>query len=489
MRRILFVTSEAHPLIKTGGLGDVCGSLPQALLKLGEDVRILLPGYRFAMTRVRHLKTVVEFRVPAVADPVRLCETRLPGTSVKAWLIDAPAFYDRPGSPYTDTNHQPWHDNDVRFALFARVAAMVAQGITALQWRPDIVHCHDWQSGLTPALLSSLSPRPATVFTIHNLAYQGVFGYDSFAALQLPSALWSYTALEYHGQLSFIKGGIAFADRVTTVSPTYANEIQTPDFGHGLDGLLRHRAADLRGILNGIDPREWNPARDNALAAPYTQRKFIVGKRANKAALQAELGLPLRPDIPLMGMVSRLVEQKGVDLLLQALPGLLKQPLQVVVLGTGQAYFEQALSSMAKHYPTQVAVVIGYDEALAHRIIAGIDMFVMPSRFEPCGLTQLYSLRYGTVPVVRRVGGLADTVTDATEETLADGRADGVAFDGETGDALQAAVQRATALYHQQAVWHQLCLQGMRQDFSWRHSALEYQRLYDELVPRTGENL
>jgi len=483
MRKILFVASEAYPLMKTGGLGDVCGGLPQALAALGDDVRLLLPGYQVSLARAGSLKTVAEITLPSLALPVRLLETRLPGTRIKTWLIDFPSAYDRPGNPYQNSAGHDWPDNAERFALLARVAVALSQGIARLRWKPDIVHCHDWQAGLVPALLSVEAVRPATVFTIHNLAYQGLFPHETFSALGLPAALWSLDGLEFNGQLSFIKGGIAFADRVTTVSPTYAREIQTAEFGHGLDGLLRHRVALLRGILNGIDTKIWNPLHDDAIAVRYGAGRMRMGKSANKAALQTELGLANEAATPLLGMVSRLVHQKGIDLLLQALPLLLENPLHCVVLGSGESGYEQALRELADRYPERLSVFIGYDEALAHRIIAGADLFLMPSRFEPCGLTQFYSLRYGTVPVARRIGGLNDSVIDANDATLADGSATGVLFEAANSAALAHAVTRALALYRQRRVWQALRRHGMRQDFSWRRSAMEYRQLYDELVP------
>jgi starch synthase len=479
--KILFVTSEAHPLIKTGGLGDVCGSLPVALKALGADVRLLLPGYRDAIRHAGPLKRLTPITLAPLAEPVTLLEGRLPGTRVKFWLIDFPPAYDRPGNPYLNAHGHPWHDNAARFALLARVAVALARGQAGLSWRPDIVHCHDWQTGLVPALLAQEAARPATVFTIHNLAYQGLFPFDTLAALGLPASFWSSKALEFHDQLSFIKGGLVYADRLTTVSPSYAREILTPEFGEGLNGLLRHRARKLSGILNGIDDKIWNPARDAHLTARYSARNFS-GKQQNKAALQQELGLPVSITVPLIGMVGRLVPQKGMDLVLEALPQLMDLPLQLALLGSGEAAYEKALRAAVAQYPTRLAVNIGYDETLAHRIEAGSDMFLMPSRFEPCGLSQLYSLRYGTVPIVRRVGGLADTVVDATPNTLAAGTASGVMFREAQPRALVNAVTRALALYQDQRRWKKLVVTGMRQDFSWRHSAGEYLTLYDRLV-------
>ena len=481
MRKILFVTSEAQPLMKTGGLGDVCGGLPQALHTLGADVRLLLPGYRDSLQRAGRLKMVAQLSLPPLAQPVTLLEGKLPGTRVTVWLIDFPPAYDRPGNPYLNVHGYPWHDNAARFALLARVAVAIARDTAGLAWRPEVVHAHDWQAGLVPALLAADTARPATVFTIHNLAYQGLFSHETFLSLRLPPSLWSLHALEFHGQMSFIKGGIAFADRITTVSPTYAREIQTPEHGYGLDGLLRHRAARLSGILNGIDARVWNPARDPHLVSRYSMRRLAY-KEPNKAALQKEFNLPVDADVAVLGLVNRLVQQKGVDILLDALPSLMALPLQIVVLGSGEAQYEQALRAQAARYPKRLAVLAGYDEAVAHRIQAGADMFLMPSRFEPCGLSQLYSLRYGTVPIVRRVGGLADTVIEASVANIAAGTATGIVFEEASAAALTGAVRRALALYRDRRAWKQIQLTGMRQDFSWRHSAGEYLRLHNEAL-------
>lgn len=478
--KVLFVASEAHPLIKTGGLGDVCGSLPPALQSLGVDVRLMLPAYRDAVAHAGRLKTAARLELPRLAAPVAVLEGTLPGTRVKTWLVDFPPAFDRHGNPYLDDHGQPWHDNAARFALLARAARAAALGQVSHHWLPDVVHCHDWQTGLVPALLAlEQARRPATIFTIHNLAYQGLFPRETLEALGLPPALWSLEALEFHGQLSFIKGGLVFADWITTVSPTYAREIQTPEYGCGLDGLLRYRATRISGILNGIDARAWNPARDPHLAERYSPKR-LKGKLANKLALQRELGLEVGGDRALLGTVGRLVEQKGVDLLLEALAQIMQHDVQLAVLGTGEARFEQRLREMAARFPGRLAVLIGYDELLAHRITAGADIFLMPSRFEPCGLNQMYSQRYGTVPVVRRVGGLADTVIDATPENLRNGTATGVVFDPPDPQALVAAVARALALYADKKRWRRLMLAGMRRDFSWEHSAREYLRLYQQ---------
>ncbi|HEX9626731.1 MAG TPA: glycogen synthase GlgA [Acidiferrobacterales bacterium] len=478
--KILYAASEALPLMKTGGLGDVAGSLPAALRRLGSDARLVMPGYRDALARAPSPRCVAELDLPAVRGRVRLLETRLPG-DVPAWLVDFPPAYDRPGNPYLAPDGVAWRDNAERFALFAQAVAAIADGRARLDWRPALVHANDWQTGLVPALLSRQAARPATVFTIHNLAYQGLFPRPVFDRLGLPSEWWHPDALEFHGQLSLIKAGLAFADRLTTVSPGYAREIQTPAFGCGLDGLLRHRAGVLRGILNGIDTVDWDPARDPALARPF-HAGDLAARRANKRALQDEFGLAPDDDVLLLGNIGRMVEQKGIDLTIAALPAILALPAQVAMLGTGEARFQQALRELARRFPGRLAVRIGYVEALAHRIEAGSDAFLMPSRFEPCGLNQLYSLRYGCVPIVHRVGGLADTVIDATPEALAAGIASGVAFDRPNAAALIAAVQRALALYRQPRVWEQTMRTGMAQDHSWEHSARDYLALYDEAL-------
>jgi starch synthase len=347
---------------------------------------------------------------------------------------------------------------------------------------PDVLHAHDWHAAMSCAYVAAHpGTRAATVFTIHNLAYQGLFSSDDFRLLGLPSRFMTSSGLEYHHQLSFMKAGLKFAARVTTVSPTYANEIGTHEFGFGLDGVIRGRGNAVRGILNGVDGEVWDPATDSALAAPYSPLK-PAGKARCKAALQAELGLELRADQPLFGVVSRLTSQKGLDLLLEALTGLLRRGGQLALQGTGDASLEAAFVAAAQARPGSVAVRIGYDEALAHRLIAGSDAIVVPSRFEPCGLTQLYGLRYGTLPVVRRVGGLADTVVDATAEALRDGTATGFVFDAATPVALDSALRKAAEAFAQPAQWKQLMGTAMARDFSWQGAARHYLALYDELV-------
>ncbi|HEY3698922.1 MAG TPA: glycogen synthase GlgA [Spongiibacteraceae bacterium] len=479
--RILFATSEAYPLIKTGGLADVSSSLSRALLALGHDVRLLLPAYRDVLNNACGigLKKIAEFTL--AEHQVALLETRLPGTRVKTWLLDCPALFDRPGNPYLDSNGQAYADNDRRFLLLARAAAELAMNRCGCNWRPDILHCNDWQTALAPALISAEPLRPATIFTIHNLAYQGLYSYDSFLATDLPARFWNYDALEFHGQFSFIKGGIVFADRVNTVSPSYAQEIQSERFGYGLEGLLRYRGAHLRGILNGINDEEWNPGTDAHLVQRYNRRTLTL-KVQNKLALQRQLKLPQDADIPLLGFIGRLVEQKGIDWLLASIDTLITQNAQLVLLGSGERVFEDALRELVQRHPQHIAVTIGYNETLAHRIEAGADIFLMPSRFEPCGLNQMYSLRYGTVPLVHRVGGLADTVIDMTAATMDNATANGFVFETPSAAALQQTLERALPIYRARKQWRQLQLHGMNADFSWQHSAQAYQQLYREAL-------
>ena len=478
---ILFASSEVHPLVKTGGLADVSGSLPRALKSAKQDVRVIMPAYPSAISRADKLRLETDIVLPGARTPVRLLQGWLPRTRVRLCLVDSPEHFDRPGGPYLDEDGEEWPDNAARFALFARAVSAIAMNRAGLGWQPDLVHCNDWQTGLVPALLSCKSRRPATLFTIHNLAYQGLFEADTFKALKLPADWWSLDKLEFHQQLSFIKGGLVYADWITTVSPTYSREIRTRMLGCGLDGLLQHRQDRLSGILNGVDYQVWNPGKDKLLAQTYTARS-LERKRENKLALQSAFGLPERAGFPLLGHVGRLVEQKGLDLVLEVIPELIRRRLQLVVLGTGQPELEEGLRRAAQQYPEQIGVRIEYDEQLAHLLEAGADIFLMPSRFEPCGLNQIYSLRYGTPPIVRNTGGLADSVTDASAPNIAAGTATGFVFDNMEAVALLDAIDRALSCYSRPEVWTALQTTGMAQDFSWSRSAAEYIRLYERIV-------
>ncbi len=475
MHKILFATSEVHPLIKTGGLADVSASLPQALKNSGHDVRIILPAYPEALTQLEELEKHTEIETDF--GSVSLVQSRLPGTDVPVYLVAAAGLFDRPGNPYLDTTGKPWTDNAERFYRFAQAVTAVSLNKASLEWRPDILHCNDWQTGMVPVLLSTYKNRPATIFTIHNLAYQGLFDYETFHSLKIPEKFWHPDALEYFGQFSFIKGGLIFADYITTVSPGYAQEIQTEAYGCGLNGLLKSRHENLFGILNGIDEATWNPAIDSLITIPYTASS-IEYKPVNTSSLRQIFALPNKPAFPLIGMIGRLVEQKGIDLFLDALPELVKLPLQFVLLGAGEAKFEKALREWSSRHPDKLSTRIGYDEGLAHRIEAGADMFLMPSRFEPCGLNQMYSMRYATIPIVRRVGGLGDTVIDSNPQSLATDTATGIVFEDASAKALIQAVQRALKLYEDEPLWRQLQKNGMHKDFSWQHSARQYLEVY-----------
>jgi len=478
---ILFASSEAHPLMKTGGLADVSGSLPRAVRNLQHDIRLIIPAYQQILKQAGNFTLAAHLELEGVDAPVRLLSGRLPGSTVKLYLVDSPAHFDRPGNPYSMPDGMPWPDNAERFMAFCRAVQAVAEDDAGFDWRPDLVHCNDWQTGLVPPLLSARDERPATVFTIHNLAYQGLFDWDTFEALQLPAELWSTEAMEFHDQFSFIKGGLVFADWVTTVSPTYAREIQTPEFGYGLEGLIAHRRHNLTGIVNGVDYSVWNPARDSLIPVPYNQRS-LTHKTENKRALQEHFQLPVDSNRPLFAVISRLVEQKGIDLILDIVPELVARGSQLVILGSGDPLIESAIRKAKATWPTHIGVHLGYNESLAHHIEAGADIFLMPSRFEPCGLNQIYSQRYGTVPIVRNTGGLADTVTDTTPETIASGTATGFSFTRPTSTALLGAVNRALECYRDTGTWQQIMASGMKQDFSWKRSAEQYLELFRRVL-------
>jgi starch synthase len=475
MNRILFVTSEAYPLIKTGGLADVSGSLPLALKARGHDVRILMPAYGDLLAELNDVTAII---VRQANSAIEILEARLPNSDVPVWLLAHTGTFDRTGNPYLGADGKPWADNAERFALLARCAVEIAMDRLSFRWKPDIVHCNDWQTGLIPALLEDEPKRPATVFTIHNLAYQGLFPKETLERLVLPKRLWSPHGLEFYDQLSFIKGGLVFADRINTVSPNYAKEIQGEEFGCGMEGLLRSRSGRLNGILNGIDADAWNPATDNLIAQTY-DTDTLTEKAVNKSALRKKFGLKDDDEQAVVAMVGRMVQQKGIDLVIDILPELIKLPMQLVVLGSGEKRYEQTLRQWAQLYPDRIALTVGYNEELSHLIEAGADIFLMPSRFEPCGLNQMYSQRYGTVPIVRRVGGLADTVDDINPTNLTLGTASGIVFDEAQDHALLQAVERAVALFQNKPQWEKLQRTGMNKDFSWQTSAKLYEKLYE----------
>lgn len=480
--RILFATPELAPWVKTGGLGDVSAALPAALAETGLEVRVLVPGYPALLAAFAQRRTLAQVEQPGgQLLPAAISQVALrPG--LELLLLECPACYERHGGPYQDRTGRDWADNALRFGLLSKVAALLASRDTPLGWRPHVLHCNDWQSALAPAYLRYRHPAAAaSVTTIHNLAFQGLFPATKLEALDLPASALAIDGVEFHGRISFLKAGLQHSDRLTTVSPTYAREICEPEHGFGLDGLLRYRrdrrSGDLVGILNGIDTREWDPAADRSIAAPYNTRSLAL-KQLNRAALGERLGLDLASDTPLLGMISRISHQKGVDLVIEAAPTLVARGARLAVLGSGDTVMEAAWRELAASHPGRVAVQIGFDESLAHLIEAGADVFLMPSRFEPCGLNQMYSLAYGTPPVVRATGGLADTVVDCTPQSLADGSANGFSFVPATTDALLAAVERAVDAWRDVETWRRIQRNGMARDWGWGRAARQYADLY-----------
>ncbi len=475
--RVLQVASEAFPLVKTGGLADVVGALPAALAREGVEIRTLLPLYPAVLARLERAEPVLDLG-ELMGGPARLLEGGAAGLAL--FLLDAPHLFDRPGGPYQGPDGGDWPDNAQRFAALAWAAREL--GLGALTgFRPAVVHAHDWQAALAPAYLALADrPRPATVTTVHNLAFQGQFPATLLTELRLPESAFTIEGLEYYGAIGFLKAGLVYSDRLTTVSPTYAREIMTPAYGMGLDGLLRLRADRLVGIVNGIDEAVWDPARDPALPEPFDAAR-LEAREASRRALRERLGLQDDPG-PLFAAVTRLSWQKGLDLLLEALPRLLALGCRLAVLGSGEPALELAFAEAARGHPGRIACRIGYDEGLAHLIQAGADAILVPSRFEPCGLTQLYALRYGAVPIVARVGGLADTVVDANEAAVGDGVATGIQFAPVTVEALVDALERAVALWRDRPRWRALQRRGMTRRVGWSARALEYARLYRELA-------
>ncbi len=480
--RVLFATPECAPWVKTGGLGDVSAALPPALEAGGLDVRVLLPAYRPVLAAIAHARELAALPATARFPAARLLEAPLP-SGVPAWLVDCQALYDREGGPYQDpATGADWPDNALRFALLARVAAVLAGESSPLAWRSSVLHCNDWQTALAPAYAHFAGgARAATLVCVHNLAFQGLFPPATTAEVGLPAAAYSIEGAEFYGRFSFLKAGLAYADAIATVSPTYAQEIQREPLGFGMQGLLAARADRLHGILNGIDEDVWDPATDALLPHRFDAAR-LEAKRDNKLALQRRMSLPVDPGVPLLGFVGRLTQQKGVDLIAAAAPAIAAAPAQLAVLGTGERALEQALRELARARPQHVAVEIGFDEPLAHLVEAGADAFLMPSRFEPCGLNQMYSQRYGTPPVARSTGGLADSIVDCTPATLAGGTATGFLFDEPTAGALAGAIERAIAAWRDPASWRALQRNGMARDFGWRASAARYAALYRSLA-------
>jgi starch synthase len=477
MTRVLAIASEIFPLVKTGGLADVAGALPSALSAAGDETTTVVPGYPAVLQGLKDAYEV--YRFPDLfGGPANVL--RGTAASLDLLVIDAPHLFGRPGNPYNGPDGQEWPDNDMRFAGLSAAGAAIGTGmIPGLSF--DIVHAHDWQTALVPVYLNYVhGPRPGTVLTIHNLAFQGRFHAGVFPRLGLPASAFTMTGLEYHHDVSYLKGGLSFADRLTTVSPTYAREIATEEFGQGLDGLIRYRAGSLTGILNGIDD-VWNPATDELIPNRFSRGR--IGQRGgNKTALQQRLGLNQSPSALLIGVVSRLTSQKGLDMLLELIPGLLRDGVQIALLGSGERPMESAFIEAAARNSGSIGCVIGYNEQVAHLIQAGSDALLVPSRFEPCGLTQLCALRYGSIPIVSRVGGLADTVIDANEAALTAGVATGIQFSPVTPEALEDGLRRLVLLWRNQPVWQRMQRNAMSADVSWRGPAGHYSALYKSLL-------
>ncbi len=492
---ILFATAEAVPFCKTGGLGDVCGSLPRELYKLGHRPAVILPAFRqIYQTDLPVESTGITFEIPIGQKRVgcQILESHLPDSAVPVYFIENREYFDRP-QLYAE-NGEDYRDNCERFVFYCRA---VLEAIVELDLETELIHCNDWCSGLIPVYLKTLlHEQPpydqiASLYTIHNLAYQGSFWHWDMALTGIDWKYFNYHQMEFYGNLNFMKSAIAFADSISTVSPTYAKEILRHALGCGMDGALQHRRHDLFGIINGADYDEWNPAIDEFLGPhTYDAESFVEGKAACKKALQQVIGLPSEPRVPLIAVISRLADQKGLDLITRVMEQWAgEKNVQWVILGTGEPRYHHLLGQLAAAHPGKIAVRLEFSNELAHRIEAGADMFLMPSQYEPCGLSQLYSLKYGTVPIVRATGGLADTVVDANPENLDNGTATGFSFTEYTAPALSMALGRACEMYADTTAWHKLITTGMRQDWSWNSSACKYSELYEQTLSKVRQGV
>jgi starch synthase len=475
--QVLMVASECAPFVKTGGLADVVGALPAALAPLGVEAQVIMPAYPALFPLLPKGEEIVRFDdLPGGTGRI----VKVTAQGITLMLLDAPQLFDRPGGPYVDETGRDWADNHLRFGALSQAAARLCMGAVP-GYAPDVLHAHDWQAALAPVYLKMAGNDTPTIITIHNIAFQGRFGPQSLVQLGLKTDWFHPEGLEYHGDLSFLKGALVFSDRITTVSPTYAREILTPEFGMGLEGVLQARRTVLSGLLNGIDTDAWDPATDTALAQTY-DAKSLKRKFENRAAIRQRLGLDETATGPLFCVVSRLTSQKGLDALLDAVPHLVARGAQLAVLGSGQPELEQGFRDAATTFPGQVGTYIGYDEPLSHLFQAGSDAILIPSRFEPCGLTQLYGLRYGTLPVVARTGGLADTVIDANVAAIAAKAATGFVFDDVSAKGLTAVIDRVVDAYADQKLWQSMQRAAMRHPVSWESSAQGYHDLYAALM-------
>jgi starch synthase len=480
---VLFVTSEAFPLIKTGGLADVSGALPKAIKNLSNfdgDIKILIPAYTGVLEKLRTAKYIAN--IDALGQHCQLYIGKMPDSEIEVIAIHNSALYEREGSPYNDINGTDWPDNALRFGVLSRIASLLSTPHSPLNWQPKLIHCNDWQTGLTPLYVNLVDKSPAkTLFSIHNMAYQGNFNASTINQLELPPAHFNMNGYEFYNQISFMKAGLYYADYLSTVSPTYAKEIQTADYGFGMHGLLETRQDKLTGILNGIDTEDWNPKTDQYLN-PHYSTSNMTGKKAIKRNLQKALKLNIDADAPLLGIVSRFAYQKGLDLLPQIMPTLIAEGCQIAILGSGEKLLEESFINLQKSYPNQIGVTIGYNETLSHNIMAGADMFIMPSRFEPCGLNQLYGLTYGTPPIVSATGGLADSVVDSNPTSISNHTATGFVIKNVTQVSLLVAIRQAVSLWKDKKTWRKIQKNGMKTDVSWASSAISYVKLYKKTL-------
>ncbi len=486
--RVLFATSEAHPLIKTGGLADVSGALPKALSQLkasdgNVDIKIVMPAYSAVLAKLKNIQVITNMFV--LGQSCTLISGQMPDSDIGVIAIQNAALYERAGGPYSDENGIDWLDNALRFGVLSRVASLLCSSNSPLQnWQPELIQCNDWQTGLAPAYMKLVDHSTTkSIFSIHNLAFQGNFDASWVSKLDLPLAHFNISGFEYYNQLSFLKAGLFYADQLSTVSPNYAHEIQTKKFGFGLEGLLKTRSKDLTGILNGIDTTDWNPATDVHLSKNYSNAR-ITGKKAVKQMLQQQLGLQIDASAPLLGVVSRLTHQKGLDLLPEIIPKLVKQGSQFAILGSGDKALEASFSDLAERFPKQVSMNTGYHEHLSHNIMAGSDIFIMPSRFEPCGLNQLYGLAYGTPPVVSLTGGLADSVCDMNQLSLKNNLATGFVVKNVSITSLLVTIERAIQTWTDKKAWRQIQKNGMQRDVSWNSRAIDYLALYKKTLAK-----
>ncbi|MGJ8620460.1 MAG: glycogen synthase GlgA [Methylophilaceae bacterium] len=480
---VLFVTSEAFPLIKTGGLADVSGALPKAIKNLSDfdgDIKILIPAYNGVLQKLRDARQVAT--ITALGQICQLYAGKMPDSQVEVIAIHNSSLYEREGGPYNDVNGNDWPDNALRFGVLSRIASLLSKPSSPLNWQPTLIHCNDWQTGLTPIYVKLVDQTPVkTVFSIHNMAYQGNFDRTVMKLLELPPTHFTINGYEFYNQISFMKAGLYYADFLSTVSPTYAKEIQTADYGFGLQGLLKTRQQKLIGILNGIDIEDWNPKTDQYLNKHYSTSN-MTGKKTIKSDLQKTFGLNIDANAPLLGIVSRFAYQKGLDLLPQTIPALIAEGCQIAILGSGEKSLEDSFAILQKTYPNQVGVKIGYNEILSHNIMAGADMFIMPSRFEPCGLNQLYGLAYGTPPIVSATGGLADSVNDSNPESIRNNTATGFVIKNVTHVSLLVAIRHAVSIWKDKKTWREIQKNGMKTDVSWASSAISYLELYKKTL-------